>query len=1024
MPIPLASISGLSTGIDFQGLADQIMEIESRRLDFLRVRISSQQLERAAWEEARGLLDTLRSATRALEDGSTINTFTTSVVGANAGILKAFAASTASPASYSVRVLQKAQREVLASDAYSSRSTALGLTGQFVAGGTVVDVQAGDTLLDIAGRINSLNSGPTPIGVSASVVGSAGAYRLVLSAAATGSSGLRLLDVSGVLSSLGLQDGVTALEHRTSGGFASDGFADVTTSVAALLGFTGVAPSGTVTLGAGANAFTVDLDLGALSLTGVRDAINAAAATAGAALFAEIETVATSTGSVYRLAITGEAAATDGGAVLQALGVLQGDRGPVTHVAQGDALTTDAGGTAATAATALSSLFNGAVSAGAAAGDTISFVGSRHDGTAFTFTHTLQAGDTLQTLLTRLEGAEGFDGSATATVDVDGRLTLMSTTAGSSRLTLQAFAGNEGGGILDLGAFQVTAEGRSRQVSAGSDALVEIDGVLVTSATNEIADAVSGVTFSVLGADPNASLDVVVSRDVDAAVQGVTAFVDAYNALIQFVGRGAGVLGTSRPPLAGDLVLRGIRDRIANALRGSVPGGAFNTLGQIGIEVERGGAFALDATALSDALRADADAVRRVFSGYGVGSTSALTYLAAGAGTAPGTYDVSVTQLGSVAALESLAFGGTYADDATADTLTLTDLGTGAAYDIALANGMTLSQIVAAVNAELAVTRAHVVTSERTLYADAGASVLAGAGTALADLYHGPGQGSGFVAGTEITIAGTRPDGASVLSTFDVTDPSTQTLGQLRAAVQAAFGSGVSVSIAGGQLVVRDLTAGDSQLAVTIGSDIVGNAAPFGQLLVTVDGRGAGAMLAETAGSELRIRATSYGAAQGFSVAFSAGGSNGSASLGLAAGSYMGADVVGTIGGEAATGVGNVLTANPGTVAAGLAVRVSGSSTGALGSVTFGSGLMTSVESLLDGLLQIGTGGIDGMVQRVDASIDRAEDRLLDREARLEARRQTLVARFVALEEAMARAQSLQQYLTTQLASLPRVSRS
>jgi len=1024
MATPLASISGLSTGLDFQSLVEQIHTIESARLDYLRVRISSQEAERTAWGEVRGLLDALASATRTLRDGSAINTFSANVVGANPSILKVSAGSTATPGSYAVRVVQKAQREVLASDTFASRTSALGLTGQFVAGGTVVDVQAGDTLQDIAGRVNALNSGPNPIGVTASVVGSTGSYRLVLSAASTGSTGLRLLDLTGILGSLGLVDGTTALANRTSGGFASNRFADPTTAVGALLGFTGTAPSGTVTLGDGANAFTVALDLNTMSLEGVRDAINAAAATAGAATFAEIETVAVGTSFEYRLAVTGEAAATDAGAVLQALGVLGGGRGAVTHTLQGDALTTDAGGTLATAATSLSSLFNGAAGAGVAVGDTITFQGTDHTGTAFAFSHTVQAGDTIQTLLTRLEGAEGFNGSATATVDAAGRITVAATTAGASRISLQAFAGNEGGGILDLGAFQVTAEGRQRQVSAGADAVVEIDGIQVTSSSNEITDAVTGVTFTVLGADPLSTGDVVIDRDVEAAVEGITAFVTAYNALVEYVGKGAGVLGDARPALAGDLVLRGIRDRISFVLQGSVPGSAFGSLSQIGLEIARGGKYDLDATALADALRTDASSVLQLFGGYGVGSTSALSYLGAGASTPPGTYDVFVSQAGAAAVLDSIGFGGTYVDDGSADTLTLTDLATGAAYEVALTNGMTLAQIVAAINASLAVTRAHVVTSERTLYSDSGAGAAATAATALGDLYHGAGQSSGFVAGTEITISGTKPDGSTVLTTYDVTDPSTQTLGNLRTAVQAAFGSAVSVTISGGQLVVRDLSAGDSQLAVSIGSDIAGNAAPLGQMLVTVDGRGAGGLVAEAVGSELRIRAAGYGSAQGFQVAFTGGGSNGSASLGLATGSYSGTDVVGTIGGEAATGIGNVLTAAAGTAAEGLAIRVSGTGTGALGTMTYGAGLMSTVDTLLDDLLRVGTGGIDGVVRRMDESIDRAQDRLADHEARLEVRRQNLLARFVALEEAMAKAQSLQSWLTSQLASLPKASRS
>ena len=385
---PLATISGLATGIDFQELVGQIVEIESQRLEFLRVQISNDQAEKAAWGEVRSLLETLDGAVSGLSDGSGLDVFTTSLFGLNSDIISVSADGFASPGRHTVRVLQQAQRESLGSATYASRSTSLGLTGQFLVQGSVIDVSADDSLQDIAGRINALNTGPDAIGVSASVVGSDGAFRLVLSADDTGADGISLLDLDGLLGTIGLLDSTTEVKNRTSGGFQSDGFGDTTTAVGTLLGFAGSAPNGTVTLGEGANAFTVALDLGSLSLEGVRDAINAAAVSAGSATFAEIVTDTTDGEVEYRLAITGEAAGTDDGAVLQALGLLAGGRGAVSQVVQGAVLTTDAGGTPATAATALSALFNGGANAGVTVGDTITFEGTTHDGTEFGFTHT------------------------------------------------------------------------------------------------------------------------------------------------------------------------------------------------------------------------------------------------------------------------------------------------------------------------------------------------------------------------------------------------------------------------------------------------------------------------------------------------------------------------------------------------------------------------------------------------------------------------------------------------------------
>lgn len=1013
----LASISGLATGIDFRALVDQIIEVESSRLDYLRVQISEDQAKKTAWNDAKALLQAVQDSSARLSDGSGLNVFTTDVLGANPDILSVTASEDASEGRHTVRILQAAQRESVGSSLQTTKNTALGLDGQFVLGGRIIDVASEDSLVSLATRINEQNFGADPIGVTASVVGSDGAYRLVLSADDTGAEGLGLLDIDGVLGSLGFVGDGAILKNRTSGGFESDAFAASTTAVGSLLGFTSGAPSGVVTLGSGASAFTVSLDLGSQSLESVRDSINAAAAGAGSSMFATIE----ADGTGYRLSVTGTAAATDADGVLQALGILEADTGAIAQVVQGDVLTTDAGGTLATASTALTALYNGASPAGAQVGDTILFEGTDDVGAAFSFTHTIQAGDTLQTLITRLEGAEGFNGSATVEVDADGRLSVTSAAPGASLLSLAAFAGNEGGGILDLGDFAVTAEGRFRQISEGRDALVEIDGALVRSDTNEIDDVVSGLTFNVLGADPFNTLDVIVGRDAPAGVEAIQEFVGAVNALIEFVSDGIGIISEDRPPLAGDAILRGVRDRINFALQSTIPVGATGSvrLADLGLEITRSGTYTLDTAVLTAALTDDPLSVQRAFGSYGAGTTAALAYVGATSATTPGSYEVSISQAAARAEITSVGFGGVYVDDGTADTMTITDIASSAQYQIALSNGMSLVQMIDALNTEFDREIDQVVTSERTMYSDAGASTQATASTTLDSLYHGAGQSSGFIAGTEVTISGTAPNGSSVLSTFSVTDPATQTLGQLRAAVESAFGSGVSVSITNGQLVVADQGGGSSQLAVTIGADIAGNAAPFGQMQVTTTGRANAGIVAEDVGGQLRIRSSSYGADQSFSVSYAAGGSSGVGSLGLAAGTYQGAHVVGTIGGEAATGVGNILTADAGTTAEGLAVQVSGTTTGLLGEVSFGRGIMSSIEDVADVLLGTEDGSIADIIERLDENVDRVEDRLFDREARLEARREQLLRQFVSLEQAIARAQSQQQWIQAQISSLP-----
>ena len=132
--------------------------------------------------------------------------------------------------------------------------------------------------------------------------------------------------------------------------------------------------------------------------------------------------------------------------------------------------------------------------------------------------------------------------------------------------------------------------------------------------------------------------------------------------------------------------------------------------------------------------------------------------------------------------------------------------------------------------------------------------------------------------------------------------------------------------------------------------------------------------------------------------------------------------MVGTIGGEAATGKGNILTADSGTTADGLAVQVAAGQTGALGDVTYGRGIMASVVDITEQLLGSDDGSIDAIVKQLDENLERVEDRLFNREERLEERRVALLQKFIALEQVIARAQSQQQWIQSQIASLPTVS--
>jgi flagellar hook-associated protein 2 len=130
-----------------------------------------------------------------------------------------------------------------------------------------------------------------------------------------------------------------------------------------------------------------------------------------------------------------------------------------------------------------------------------------------------------------------------------------------------------------------------------------------------------------------------------------------------------------------------------------------------------------------------------------------------------------------------------------------------------------------------------------------------------------------------------------------------------------------------------------------------------------------------------------------------------------------GADVVGTIGGVAATGNGQALTAAPGSNAEGIQVSVTGGILGDRGTVTFSQGFAFQLNNLATGFV-----GKDSLLKSktdgLNVSIKSVADQAARFETRLESIEKRYRAQFVALDSMMTSMQSTSDYLTQQLASL------
>jgi flagellar hook-associated protein 2 len=1031
---PIASFSGLASGIEWRDLVDQLMQVEARPVTLLQQRISALQTRSSAWTAFRAKVDALETNATTLAAGSSFRTFTTAIgsYSGSSAPLRVTAGATALEGSYSFAVRRLATREKLGSDAVASRTEALGLSGELLVNGALVAVAADDSLDDIAAALNLANKGTGASGVTATVAAAAdGRHRLVLTADATGAAGIDLVDGTGrVLRDLGFLDAATTLKHATSDGARSDSFSSSTGAVGSLLAFGSAPAPGSVTIG----GVQVALDLTTMSLVDVAQAINTAAGLAGKAFSAAVEPVTDAAGNAtYRLDVSGTTAFTDVNGVLEALGVLEGARTSVARqVRSATAFTDAATGLAATGASRLDQLRIDGSAAGVQAGDTLTVTGTRGDGTTFTSTYAVGADDTLDSLTAFLaQGTDDFGSGRTASLSIaaDGHLLVTDGTAGGSQLALAIVANNEGGGTLDFGTFEVEREGRAREIVAGVDALLEVDGAIVTRSSNRVTDVIAGLTLD-LTAATGETVTVEVDRDTEAAVSAVEGFVDAYNALQawvadQFSGSGASD-GASARPLSGDSALRQMRSQLRAAMQTQLLAGVAGDLGRladVGIEVDRYGQFQLDAGALREALESDADAVARLFGVYGVGSAGDLRYVASTDATLTGSYLVDVTRAATAAGVSGGLFGGglgTYQDDGTPDLLTVRDLGTDSLYSIELAAGDSLQDVIDALNQSFGSATRRRLEASGTLHADVGGTAATEA-TTLADLHAAGGAPMGVAAGDVFTISGTGTSGAAFLVEYTVTDPATETVGTLLTQIRAALGPGVDVSLSGGRLVAQEVDTGRSSLTLSLGSDNLGGGSfSLGSVDVAEAGRSTARITASDDEGALRLAHADYGSSEGFEIALAAGGADGTASLGLAGGTWAGEDVEGTIGGYAATGTGRFFTGAEDTPVSGLMLSYEGADTGSVGTLTFSRGVASMVALAASSLLDAGAGSIDSLTERLGEQVAKLSDRILSLEARLEIRREGLIRRFTAMEQAMARAQAQSQWLSSQITSLER----
>ena len=160
---------------------------------------------------------------------------------------------------------------------------------------------------------------------------------------------------------------------------------------------------------------------------------------------------------------------------------------------------------------------------------------------------------------------------------------------------------------------------------------------------------------------------------------------------------------------------------------------------------------------------------------------------------------------------------------------------------------------------------------------------------------------------------------------------------------------------------------------------------------------------------------STYGSESSFAITMVG---SGAASIGLSqATGEAGRDVAGTIGGQAAVGKGQLLTAATGDPN-GLQLLVTGTETGAMGKVNFSRGKMDALDTFLNAVLDSKNGTLATKSESLDKALERNTTEQQDLDARMTALESRLYVQFNAMDAIVATLESTSDYLTQAIESL------
>ena len=483
-------------------------------------------------------------------------------------VYASFDASASVPGTYKISVSQLAQNDVYQSDSVSetlevdtySLSGAINASGSasFTHGGvTYTQAFLTDSAKTMGGLVAKINAGSAGSTVTAFATNST-------TFTITKDVGSDTQMTKGVIG--GTTNGTTSVTGST---------ADTTAGIGAKTVDQNGTSAATVVIKVGSGAAeTVTLAGGSTSLTDLVTGINALTADVSARI------VETSNG-VYRVILEGPQGSDNVLTITDSVFGLQ-----TTNVLEVDTYTLGA---------ALSS------------GGSASFT---YEGTAYTAT-------SMSGLVAAINaGSAGATVTAEATSGTVFKITKDS--ASDVQMTKGSISGTSNGSDpLTFSTADTVNGSDGNKLQAALNSNISVNGLSVSSSTNEVDGVVPGLKLDLM-ATTSTAVVMAVTHDTTVAKSSITALVSAYNAfeVVMEELTSGGSATTDKGALRSDSGVNAIKDKVKSFLtsNSSTPGASVDSMGDIGISLQKNGTFKVDGAALSSALTSHYADITKMFS--------------------------------------------------------------------------------------------------------------------------------------------------------------------------------------------------------------------------------------------------------------------------------------------------------------------------------------------------------------------------------------------------------------------------